>query len=125
MRKGYSNIVERGRILEGKYASSPGDRNGKFIFTLSWRHTGRRPSTVQVIAGVGMGWEHVSVTIIGHNRCPTWEEMCAVKGEFFDAEECVIQFHPPRSKHVNTHRYCLHLWRPTEYELPMPHPVMV
>lgn len=35
-------------------------------------------------------------------------------------EECVVQFHPPRSEYVNRHPYCLHLWKKIgeEYETP-------
>ena len=41
----------------------------------------------------GMAWEHVSVS--RPDRCPTWDETCAVKRLFWDDEECVLQFHPP------------------------------
>lgn len=55
------------------------------------------------------GWEHVIVST--HRRCPNWQEMCFVKDLFWDAEECVIQFHPPRSEYVNNNPYELHLWK--------------
>lgn len=55
-------------------------------------------------------WEHVSVSL--ENRCPTWDEMCFVKDLFWEPEECVIQYHPPRSKYVNNHPYVLHMWKP-------------
>lgn len=55
------------------------------------------------------GWEHVSVSL--PRRCPTWDEMCLIKDIFWDEEECVVQFHPPRSQYVDTHPYCLHLWK--------------
>lgn len=55
------------------------------------------------------GWEHVSVSTAA--RCPTWEEMCFVKDLFWEPEECVVQFHPPRSEYVNNHPNVLHLWR--------------
>ena len=45
------------------------------------------------------------------NRCPTWDEMCLVKDIFWQDDECVIQFHPPKSEYVNLHPYCLHLWK--------------
>lgn len=76
-----------------------------------------------VIASWGLGWDHVSVSRSG--RCPDWEEMCRVKDAFFEPEECVIQFHPPKSRYVNMHPFCLHLWRPQNVELPMPDPLMV
>lgn len=79
----------------------------------------------------GMNWEDVSVTIRkgkggeAVERCPTWAEMCWVKDQFFDEEETVVQFHPPKSEHVSTHPYCLHLWCPTNFEMPRPLPEMV
>ena len=45
------------------------------------------------------------------NRCPTWDEMCLVKDIFWQDDECVVQFHPPKSEYVNLHPYCLHLWK--------------
>ncbi len=54
-------------------------------------------------------WEHVSVSCA--NRCPTWDEMCAVKDLFWTGEETVVQFHPRKSRYVNRHEFCLHLWR--------------
>lgn len=91
---------------------------------------------IQVIASTGMGWDHVSVSLIdnrrGHarladrvERCPTWGEMCFVKNLFFESSECVIQFHPAESEYVNAHPYCLHLWKPQGVELPIPNSIMV
>jgi hypothetical protein len=65
---------------------------------------------LRAIADDELGWEHVSVSLA--RRCPTWEEMCYVKGLFWDSEDCVMQLHPPQSDYVNCHPYCLHLWRP-------------
>lgn len=73
-----------------------------------------------VIASSGGGWEHVSVHPKNQKRCPTWEEMCAVKDMFFEPEEAVMQLHPAHSEYVNNHPYCLHLWRPLEREIPLP-----
>lgn len=72
----------------------------------------------RVIASNGGGWEHVSIS--RQNRCATWDEMCAIKDMFFEAEECVIQYHPPKSNYVNNHPYCLHLWRPLTQDIPTP-----
>ena len=66
-----------------------------------------RPAMV-VFSWAG-GWEHVSVSY--STRCPTWEEMCRVNDMFWNDDECVIQYHPPKSEYVNNHKYCLHLWR--------------
>lgn len=71
------------------------------------------------LAGLsGPAWEHVSVS--ADSRPPNWTEMSYVKGLFWDEEDCVIQFHPPRSDYVNAHPYCLHLWRPVGIEIPRP-----
>jgi len=63
-------------------------------------------------------WEHVSVSLA--DRCPTWEEMCFVKDLFWLPTETVVQFHPPKSKHINFMETCLHLWRNPEQEVVLP-----
>lgn len=73
---------------------------------------------ILVIASDGMGWEHVSASLT--KRCPNWPEMCLIKDIFWDSEDAVIQIHPPKSKYVNQHPFCLHLWRPTNFELQLP-----
>lgn len=64
------------------------------------------------------GWEHVSVSL--PQRCPTWDEMCFVKNLFWDEDETVVQFHPPKRDYVNTAETCLHLWRFAAGVFPMP-----
>lgn len=80
---------------------------------------------IRTIASDGMGWQHVSVSIEGDKRCPTWDMMCAVKDLFWEPEDWIVQFHPAKSQYVNNHPGCLHLWRPTEAELPKPKAYMV
>jgi hypothetical protein len=63
-------------------------------------------------------WEHVSVSTA--IKTPTWEDMCFIKGLFWDREDCVVQFHPPRSLYVNNHPFCLHLWRNVKIQFPLP-----
>lgn len=79
-------------------------------------------------------WEHVSVSLRVSKtsrtsemvkRCPTWEEMCWVKDQFWHAHEAVMQLHPPANEYVNNHPYCLHLWRPLDVKIPLPPAVMV
>lgn len=80
---------------------------------------GTKSKPAIVVFSWGKGWEHVSVSY--SNRCPTWEEMCRVKDIFWYDNECVVQFHPPKSEYVNNHPCCLHLWRKSagnEFELP-------
>jgi len=87
--------------------------NGAFLIPT---RPGQPP--LRVIASDGDGWEHVSVSL--PNRCPTWDEMCKVKELFWDDEDCVVQFHPPKRDYVNLHPYCLHLWRPIGATIPLP-----
>lgn len=56
--------------------------------------------------------EHISVTPTNQKRCPTWDEMAAIKDMFFDPEEEAIQYFPKHSRYINIHEYCLHIWRP-------------
>jgi hypothetical protein len=78
---------------------------------------------IRVIASDGEGWEHVSDSL--DSRCPNWQEMCRIKGLFWDAEDCVMQLHPPESQYVNNHPFCLHLWRPVDVQIPQPPSILV
>lgn len=69
------------------------------------------------------GWEHVSVST--RRRVPNWQEMCFIKGLFWASEECVVQFHPPRSEYVNNHAFVLHLWRHRSLQFPTPPSILV
>lgn len=77
---------------------------------------------VFTIASNGMGWEHVSVSVRQgkHVLTPNWEEMVYVKATFWGEEDCVIEYHPPKSDYVNLHPNVLHLWRPIGIEVPRP-----
>lgn len=81
-------------------------------------HPNYKFKSVTIVASWNGGWEHVSISM--NKRCPTWDEMCMVKDIFWDEEECVIQYHPPKSVYVNNHPYCLHLWKKVgvKFELP-------
>jgi len=107
-------VPEKHRVMRGRMASNRADgNNGAFFIGAPLSKT---PLTV--IASDGMGWEHVSVST--PTRCPNWKEMCLIKKLFWDDDDCVIQFHPPKSDYVNNHPFCLHLWRPTNQEIPRP-----
>ena len=84
---------------------------------------------LRIVSSHDPEWEHVSVsakeTVKRGGRCPTWEEMCWVKDLFWDPEEVVMQLHPPKSEWVSNHRYCLHLWRPVQLEIPKPPAIYV
>ena len=106
------------RVRDGRHATDERfGNNGAFIVQL------KRGQTVYVIASDGGGWEHVSVS--RKDRCPTWDEMCQIKALFWGEEDCVVQYHTPRSEYVNNHPYCLHLWRPIGSVIPMPDSILV
>ena len=72
-----------------------------------------------IIWSWGAGWEHVSVSPL-NGSMPTWEDMCLIKDMFWKDDECVVQYHPPKSEYVNNMPNCLHLWRPIALEIPIP-----
>lgn len=93
--------------------------NGAFIIPNG------KGSELFCIASDGYGWDHVSVSVIGRQRCPNWEEMSLIKSLFWEGEDTVMQLHPPESQYVNNHNFCLHLWRPQKSEIPLPHSILV
>jgi len=105
----------RDRITPGIRSTDDLGCNGMFIIP----HFRIKGYQLRVMASDGMGWEHVSVTVAPINkhatRCPTWEEMCWVKDQFWDDTDCVVQYHPPKSDYVSMHHFCLHMWRPTDH----------
>ena len=111
--------IEKHRILAGPLASDPSlGANGAFFV----RRSPRLPMLL-VIVSDGMGWEHVSVSL--PTRCPTWNEMAWVKAQFWEQADTVMQLHPPVEDYANMHPFCLHLWRPTDAEIPRPPSLMV
>lgn len=119
-------VNEQYRVVRGIMASNSSiGNNGQFILP----HPKIKDYYFITIASDQLLWEHVSVTIyskrIKVDRCPTWEEMCWLKDQFWDEEDCVVQYHPPKSEYVNNSKNCLHLWRPTNQEFPLPDSILV
>jgi hypothetical protein len=113
--------LSRWRDAPGRWASTAADGNNG-AFRLPSPEPGWR---LAIIASDGEGWEHVSVHAFrGRDevtvRTPTWREMAFVKGEFWDAEDVVVQFYPRASEYVNNHPNTLHWWRPIGVDLPTP-----
>jgi len=122
VRKRLLRRVEETRVRDGELGTSPQDgMQGAFFPVVNsvrlkvlasdgrdWKECGLP----------GVPWEHVSVSL--PDRCPTWDEMDAVKRLFWDDSETVVQFHVARSEHINTHDYCLHLWRRSDGRIPQP-----
>lgn len=101
------------------YATETGDPFG--AFRIPGKQACGRSLCCIVADGQETRWEHVSVSVAHHpEECPTWEEMCAVKGLFWSHDECVVQFHPPERDYVNQHPGVLHLWRCVDAAFPMP-----
>jgi hypothetical protein len=109
------------RVTKGMFGTSHDAGNNGLFFVRS--PSIKETALMRIIASDGLGWEHVSVSFA--HRCPTWAEMCKVKSLFWDAEDAVMQLHPPESEWVNNHSYCLHLWRPVGTDIPRPPEYMV
>jgi hypothetical protein len=60
----------------------------------------------------GRRWLHVSVS--RNERMPSYQDMKDAKRIFVGPERIAYQVFAPESKHVNVHRFCLHLWCPLD-----------
>jgi hypothetical protein len=114
--------LEKWRVSQGVYQSQRGDDFGLFLIEGPCGK-GLRVIASSGDASLGVDWEHVSVST--PSRCPNWTEMSFIKDLFWAETECVMQLHVPKSKHINTHNFCLHLWRPLNAEIPMPPSIAV
>jgi hypothetical protein len=114
--------LSEGRLRAGTMRSSDADGfNGVFIIM------GPCGEKLTIIASDGTdpaarGWQHVSIST---RRLPNWTEMCFVKDLFWDEEECVVQFHPPKSEYVTNHPNVLHLWKHMSLPFPQPPSILV
>lgn len=117
------SVPEKYRVTEG---AGPYNSDGSFgnngLFAVPIK-TAKKRRLFKVMCSNELGWEHVSASL--PDRCPTWEEMCKIKALFWDEEDLVVQYHPPKSKYKNLHPNCLHLWRPVTDVIPSPPPCMV
>jgi hypothetical protein len=121
MRRIIPILLEQGRLRDnGPFHSETGDLHGAFFVV------GPMTRMLKIISSGSdreYNWEHVSVSL--ENRTPVWDEMCFVKNLFWREDECVVQYHPPKSEYVNHHPYCLHLWRPMNVGFPLPPSILV
>ena len=98
-------MIEKYRVKKGPWATKENDGHGFFFIPFK-----RDETPLKVLcAPKGGEWQHVSVSL--PNRCPTWNEMNYIKDLFWNDDETVVQIHPPKSEHVNNHKFCLHLWK--------------
>jgi len=109
-----SHVWENGLIAARGGGAWPPDLGGCFILPYP-----RNNVQLRCFAGIGEGWDHVSITT-SEPRCATWDEMEFVKRAFFLETEAAMQLHVPPADHISHHPYCLHLWRPHAAEIPMP-----
>jgi hypothetical protein len=117
MKQTLHSSLELGRVRDGTHASSAKDGTNGVFFIRSPHGVNLKVISTNGSDPCEEGWEHVSVS--AENRIPTWAEMCMIKDLFWDKEECVVQFHPPKSQYVNCHPYVLHLWKPP-FDVPLP-----
>ena len=71
-------------------------------------------------SGAGIPWEHISVSHVDDDECPSWHEMTLAAGLFWDDADCLVQYRPPRSDYVDLHPGCLHWWRWKQGDFPLP-----
>lgn len=130
-------VPEQFRMRLGRWEqffSLPGEPFGAFRFPSPDKNRVTR-TELFAIASPGhdeIPWEHVSVRAVKYfggdrvkNLTPTWDEMCYVKSLFWGEEDCVVQYHPPKSDYVNVHPNVLHLYRPTSVAIPRPPKITV
>lgn len=96
------------------------EHNGAFVID---RH--KNGEFFLLVVSNGVGWDHVSVTLHRKNgadikRCPSFEEMQMIKEKIFADDEVVFQLHPREEDYINTHPFCLHLWRPNNCSMNIP-----
>jgi len=113
--------LEQNRVRDGEYGSDASYGLAGCFRCISPK------GVLLVIMSSGVdhehGWEHVSVS--AEKRAPYWEEMCFVKKMFWTEDECVVQYHPPKSEYVDFHPHCLHLWKLMSGAFPMPPSLLV
>lgn len=110
--------LEKYRLREGSYGSDPSLRMvGAFLIPSPLS------GTLRILSSGPEEWEHVSVS--QGNRCPNWPEMCFIKNMFWNEEEIVIQYHPPKSKYINNHPFVLHMWKKKNFKMPLPPMLLV
>lgn len=103
---GYVKIIKEGKDgFGGTFYDKKSRCNLNFI--MSW----------------GAGFEHCSVSM--PTRCPSWEQMCAIKDAFWNDDEVCMQLHPAKKDYVNNHPYCLHIWKPINEKIPLPPTILV
>jgi hypothetical protein len=105
-------------VLES-YGSYGDGGNGAFIIPVPGQIT-----ALKVVASNGEGWDHISVSVNGEPRTPTWAEMEIAKKAFL-GDVTAMQLHLTAKDHISCHPYTLHIWRPHNRDIPLPPKIMV
>lgn len=122
--------LEEYRVTEGAMGTDESyGMRGVFVFPGQKIRGAQRYDRVRVIVDNGQetGWEHVSVVVTqgSTTATPSWAIMSHIKDLFWHIDECVVQYHPPHSEYVDCHSNVLHLWKPTDQQIPTPPPSLV
>lgn len=75
---------------------------------------------LHVVASWGGGWDHVSISVAGSRKTPTWDQMCGILDVFAQPTETWVQYRPSTENYINDHPGCLHWWRPQNEVVPTP-----
>ena len=102
------HVPNKFRMTKGRMGTTNADGNNG-VFFIPFRRGMVTGGSMKTVASDGLGWEHVSISLPHH--CPSWNQMCRIKNLFWDADDAVIQIHPPQIDYVNHSENCLHLWR--------------
>jgi hypothetical protein len=125
------HVPEAGRVTDGPMGTKPNAGHYGSFYVPSpesgWLLALICDDGTDTEVAESLGWEHVSVNAIRRktSRTPTWKEMAFVKDLCWDAEDVVVQYHPPKSEYVNAHPHVLHLWRNRLEPFPRPSPMLV
>ena len=68
--------------------------------------------SVSDLHGDGKAWIHVSCAFSNH--LPSYNDLCEVKSVFIGNDRQAIQVFPKKERHINIHKYALHLWAAIE-----------
>lgn len=121
--------IEEIKKTSGMYIKKEGkDGFGGTVYKITYKNgkpvtSTKYEDTLNFIFSTGCGFEHLSVST--PVKCPTWEQMCFMKDIFWEEDEVCMQLHPKKSEYVNNMKYCLHIWKPIEKEIPIPPSIMV
>ena len=101
-----------------------GDQSGRGDLRLSKFVVPLQEVSLRAIVGTALGWEHVSVRVIGERRCPSWVEMKNVNRLFFYPHDTCVQLHPRVDRYISRPggEFILQIWRKqdVDHELPPP-----